>query len=323
MVDSKFQELTECLYRQLVEHQQIDSISFQLQHEISAQDYLALEDQLIFLGLNLKTKNNVSSLASKIDIIDVNTLKITLKELNIRTPIQYFFSTTSTNIQAKQSSSEIICIADHQESGYGRNSKKWISPLGQCIAISIKHRFALKLQQLSGLNIAIGVAIMKTFKKFKQHQLGLKWPNDILGKTGKVAGIMIEATGNSKQCVDVVIGIGINWNINQKLFKSVQQDCMNAEVTSCNRTQFIQELIVQLYKIFNQFTQHQLQNIKEEWHQYDIYLNQRVQLVHNDSIRIGNYVGIDSTGALQLENDDKIETIINGEVSLRPLVKVD
>ena len=66
------------------------------------------------------------------------------------------------------------------------------------------------------------MAILRTLTHFGQTGLGLKWPNDVIGKDGKAAGILIEATGSSKKSIDVIIGIGINWTVSQKLFEIVE-----------------------------------------------------------------------------------------------------
>ncbi len=323
MVDSKLQEVAESLYRSLVINSTVVPSEFQLEHGMTQQQYQAAEEKLICLGLALKSTNNKTILLTKIDLINLEAIQEQLLDSQIKTPLYYLFSTDSTNEQAKQNNGEVVFIADHQKAGYGRNARQWISPLGQSVALSIKHKFDLKLHQLSGLNIAVGVAIMSTLKLFNQHQLGLKWPNDIIGSDGKVAGILIEATGNSKQSIEVVIGIGINWNISPQQFEAVKQDCMNAGIQAKYRTDFIAQLIIQLNKVFNEFTDKQLSKIKTDWHKHDIYLNQTIQLIHGSSIRYGKYLGIDSTGALLLQNNGKIESIINGEVSLRPIAKVD
>ena len=319
MDNSEFQELAESLYGLLVKDSQVNQREFQLEKGISNQQYLDLVENLISLGLSVNFSNNKTKLLTTIDSIDLVKIRKAVVAAEIQTPLYYLFSTDSSNLQAKQSNLEAVYIADHQKSGYGRNARQWISPLGQSIALSIKHKFHLKLHQLSGLNIAVGVAIMNTMNHFKQHQLGLKWPNDIIGSQGKVAGIMIEATGNTKQAIEVVIGIGINWNITKQLFESVQQDCMNAGVEATDRSGFIAQLIIQLYIVFNEFTDKQLSHLKSDWHRYDVYLNQSIQLVHGSSTKQGKYLGIDSTGALLLQRNGKTESIINGEVSLRPI----
>jgi BirA family biotin operon repressor/biotin-[acetyl-CoA-carboxylase] ligase len=320
---TKLQKITESLFKGLVENTEIQNCEFQLQNGISKQQFSAIIETLRSLGLQLKSSESKTFILTKVDLIDAQEIQEKLLKLQISKPIYYSFSTDSTSQQAKKNPQEAIYIADHQKSGYGRNSKQWISPLGQSIALSIKHKFQLELHQLSGLNIAIGVAIMNTLNQFNSKKVGLKWPNDIIGEKGKVAGIIIEATGNTKQAIEVVVGIGINWSIRKELFKTVQQKCMNIDLQFVHRNQFIMQLIIQLEKIFNEFSNNQLCSIIKDWNKYDLYMNQQVKLIYNDSIIYGKYLGIDTSGALQLLKDGNIESIINGEVSLRPATKVD
>lgn len=322
MDNKKFQEVTQLLFVNLVEKKHLINSEFQQQQKITNKEFNQLLIHLESLDLKFKANENSVECQSRVELLDISSIQNSLKNAKISVPVEYYLSTDSTNKQAKNNQIGVY-LADHQNSGYGRNQKQWISPLGQCVALSIKYKFNLKLHQLFGLNIAIGVAVMNTLKEFNIEKVGLKWPNDIIGSDGKIAGILIEVIGNKSDKSEVIMGVGLNWSISSKLFKTVQQKCMNVDNDVVHRSDFTAELIIQIYKILAEFSKSQLSLIKNQWMQYDVYLNHQIKLIHNDSIIYGKYRGIDSKGALLIERNGQIESIINGEVSLRPLTEVD
>ena len=148
--------------------------------------------------------------------LDIDLLKDFLDKdlLDSNIEISVSQSTGSTNDDAKnylldQSSLLSIHTSEQQIAGKGRNGKKWISPKGKNIYLSIGWLSNLKYSQLDGLSLAIGTILASTLNKFTQNQVGIKWPNDLLIEKKKISGILIETIDLNNQ-VGVVIGIGIN-----------------------------------------------------------------------------------------------------------------
>ena len=292
----------------------IDQISENLQ--ISINQVLDFISELKVLGLDISIISNKIHLNNKVDVIDPVLIKNQLQKCNINKKVFCEFITHSTNQLAQANKQDAIFISNYQSQGKGRQAKKWLTPLGQSIAISISHRFNFGLQKLSGLNIAIGIAIIQTLEKFGAQKIGLKWPNDIIDSNGKIAGILIEASGNTKSS-RAIIGIGINWNIRQELFEEIDQPCSNVAISSISRTQFIIELLQNINQILKEFTKNNLRNIQSIWQQYDMYLNKKINVIQGDIIRSATYKGIDQNGLLTVEIENKLKTIASGEVSIR------
>ncbi|MEN9750751.1 MAG: hypothetical protein RIR23_810 [Pseudomonadota bacterium] len=103
-----------------------------------------------------------------------------------------------------------------QTKGRGRRGRSWQSALGESLTFSLLWRFNGGAATLSGLSLAVGVAIIRSLHRFGVLSAQLKWPNDVLVQDGpqykKLAGILIELQGDMEGQSTAVIGIGINLN---------------------------------------------------------------------------------------------------------------
>ncbi len=277
-----------------------------------------LLDKLSKMGLSFKCSKNSITLLNNITPLDSALLEKHFKKL-YQKQVFIYFTTDSTNTQAKAYKKPSIHIADYQSTSYGRQGKVWLTPLGQSIAISLVHHFTMNLSKLSGLNIVIAVATINTIHQFSKIKSYLKWPNDIYGIYGKQAGILIEASGNTQNC-RAVIGVGINWDISDELLKTVDQSCMNIAIKSVSREKFIIKLIENIESYLKEFEKNGLLNIKQKWNAHDGFLNQKIELITGKKSIIGEYLGINESGMLMVKHNNTINTHASGEVSLR---KVD
>jgi BirA family biotin operon repressor/biotin-[acetyl-CoA-carboxylase] ligase len=73
-----------------------------------------------------------------------------------------------------------VLAVELQTSGRGRVGRAWHSGLGNALTFSLLWRFDCGLNGLSGLSLSVGLAILRTLRKFNVDGVGLKWPNDIL-----------------------------------------------------------------------------------------------------------------------------------------------
>ncbi|MBV8046626.1 MAG: biotin--[acetyl-CoA-carboxylase] ligase, partial [Paludibacterium sp.] len=101
----------------------------------------------------------------------------------------------------------LVLAAELQSAGRGRLGRRWQARLGDCLMFSLLWRFDRGLAELAGLSLAVGLALARVLR-----QLGapveLKWPNDVLLGGCKMAGILIELSGDALGPAAVVIGIG-------------------------------------------------------------------------------------------------------------------
>lgn len=283
------------------------------------QQIQAWKSEYIEMGLDIEFTSSSLKLNHKIEPIYVDKLSKNLLNYGIHKPIIYCFSTPSTNALAKAGKQQAIYIAEYQSLGQGRQTKHWISPLGQSIILSINHTFDFGLDKIAGLNTAIGVALINTANSFGNLTCGLKWPNDVISKVGKIGGILIEATGDTKQC-RVTIGVGINWLVRQDLFNAIPQKCDNIFVGDCSKTEFMSRLIIEIEKIITEFNKNKLLNILPKWQDFDILSNHKIHVFDKNKTYKATYLNVNQQGMLSIKHNNKVKIIASGEVSIR---KVD
>ncbi len=103
-----------------------------------------------------------------------------------------------------------VCFAEYQTAGKGRRGRQWVSPYGCNIYLSILWRFQQGPAAISGLSLAIGVAVIRALKQHQIDDVGLKWPNDIYSQGKKLGGILVEVSGETDGPCAAVIGLGLN-----------------------------------------------------------------------------------------------------------------
>jgi BirA family biotin operon repressor/biotin-[acetyl-CoA-carboxylase] ligase len=308
----KLEVLTSCL----VKHTNIDTNKLCQDLDVS-KDYLnSLVSELKSMGLGLLDNQNQIKLTHPIDEINLGIIEKNINSDKTNQKVHYTFATESTNQLAQQSKLNAVYITNYQTQGKGRQAKKWITPIGQSIALSVTHNFNFGLQNTSGLNIAIGVAIIQTLKHYGSQNIGLKWPNDVIGSKGKVAGILIEATGNTQSC-RVIIGVGINWNIRQEIFERIDQPCSNAGISKVSRSEFIAQLILNINNSINEFKNNKLNNLRCIWQENDVLVNKKINLIQPNGVTSAIYNGINEEGLLIVQIKNELKTIASGEVSIR------
>jgi len=144
-------------------------------------------------------------------------------------------------------STAAVCLAESQTAGRGRRGDHWHSPSAGNLYLSLFWPFPAKMPQ-NGLSIAIGISLINTLKAEGINDLQLKWPNDILHKRHKLAGILVESRFGKHQ--NTVVGIGLNFKlptktqtqINQKT-TSLQQLCTEVPCRNQLAGKIIQNMI--------------------------------------------------------------------------------
>ena len=213
------------------------------------------------------------------------------------------------------------CLAEQQTAGRGRRGRKWISPYGSNIYLSIFWRFSLAPIELSGLSLAAGLATVRALNRLGVTEVGLKWPNDILWQERKLAGLLLEVTGESGGPSQVVLGLGLNTHMSNQQGENIDQPWVDLTNIpggeKIGRNQLAAELIHQLVNALKQFESSGLPPLLEEWQQQDLYHNKMIALQMGNRAIVGKHVGIDKNGALLLLHAGEISAYYAGEVSLR------
>src|SRR4030042_4739984 len=137
--------------------------------------------------------------------------------------IHYFNTIDSTNSAAYQLALEgarqgEVVIAESQEKGRGRLGRQWVSPPFLNLYLSVILRPPLPPHQASLMTLLAAVATADSIEKTSGLKPLIKWPNDLLLGKRKVAGLMNEIHSETAHIHFVILGLGINLNMDEKLF---------------------------------------------------------------------------------------------------------
>lgn len=241
--------------------------------------------------------------------------------------IAYFKEIPSTNSYLldcanKKNNSLIFCLAEKQTAGRGRCNRIWESPDGN-IYLSILWSFDTDRSRLSGLSLAVAIAVNRALKKYGIQDANLKWPNDILYKGSKLAGILIETTPTiNNKSIAVVIGVGININLPNIKEQINAIDIISIIKHKPDRNLLIGLLINAILEVMLIFRTKSLEPFIKEWQSQDYSYQKMVTINHQDKMIYGINRGINRTGHLLLEvtlnnHIKQLQYITAGEVSLR------
>ncbi len=236
--------------------------------------------------------------------------------------IHYFKEVDSTNDVAKylaQNGAEegTVVVAEIQNRGKGRRGKTWISPPGG-VWMSIILRPDIPPSRAPQLTLVTGVAVAETLKKELKLNVGIKWPNDILIGNKKVCGILTEVNASINKVNYVIVGIGIDMNVDVPLFPPDLQkgatSLKNELDTEINGAILVQKFLLNLEKLYSQFTAGKFPDILNEWRFLSKTIGSRVEVRTRGKTVQGDAVGINKDGILILELDDgSLRKMISGE----------
>lgn len=234
--------------------------------------------------------------------------------------IEVFTTLPSTNDYLKtKKETPLFCLAEQQSAGKGRLGKTWFSPFGVNIYLSC--RWHLR-NDIAGLSLVVGLAVIKALTQYGiEHELKIKWPNDILWREKKLAGILIETSAQSPSISQVIIGIGLNVNM------PLQADTpINQAWTSLNkilrrqhdRNKITGLLINQLFYYLTRFEQNGLKKFMRQWQKYDCLYGKNISLENQPKPIMGIAAGVNEHGNLLLRHDDNvIRAYSAGNISIK------
>ena len=238
----------------------------------------------------------------------------------------YFDSIDSTQNQAlkmakEEESNGTVIIAEKQTGGRGRSGRKWISPKGGIwFSIILHPKFDISNTTLFPIaaSLALSYAIEKTCKISTE----LKWPNDLMIKGKKIAGMLVDASFESNKIENLILGVGINFNVNtneikkdlKKIPKNYGIASLNEQKNKSTSTELIKSFLVELEKIYEELNNNQTKKIISEWTKRSSTIGKKVEINIDDKITNGEAIRIDDDGGLIVKNKDKINKVIAGDI---------
>jgi len=249
-----------------------------------------------------------------------------LKTEKIGQQAYYFDSLDSTQNQALKMSEDIskngaIIIAAKQTGGRGRSGRKWISPKGGIFLSIILHpKFDISITTLFPIAsaLALSIALEKTFKISPE----LKWPNDLTIKGKKIAGMLVDVSLESNKIEKLVLGVGINFDVDVKQIEKELKGTPNFYgVSSLSEhkkkvkpIQLIQSFLIELEEIYKLLDSKQTEKIISEWTKRSSTIGKNVEINTIDGEIKGKAIRIDHDGALVISKNKTSNRIIAGDI---------
>ncbi|NTV97351.1 MAG: biotin--[acetyl-CoA-carboxylase] ligase [Thiobacillus sp.] len=213
-----------------------------------------------------------------------------------------------------------VLAAEWQSGGRGRRGRTWHAVPGGGLTFSLLWRFNRPLTALSGLSLAIGVALARGLRGLGLAGVGLKWPNDILVGGAKLAGILIETHGDMLSSATAVIGIGINVQARPDDLGPAGYAAVAVEevlAVRFDRNDLLLRLLAELDEALKTFDGHGFAPFRDEWQALHVWQGRPVQVLGGPAPIDGVAAGVDDNGVLLLATADGVRPIHSGEVSLR------
>lgn len=257
-------------------------------------------------------------LANPISLIDASRL---VQSIDNR--CFYFDEIASTNAFMLSHTTELkngdVCVAEYQSAGRGRRGRTWVSPYGHHLYFSLFWTFPQGMAQAMGLSLVVACTLVEVLKSFGVENIGVKWPNDIYLDNKKLAGILIEMSGQADSQCQLIIGVGVNMAMSEEQGKGIDQPWSDLSklVDMPDKTALVIELQKQLKRDIQLFEREGLAAFKARWQAADLFYGREIRLLMGEKSVEGICRGVDEQGAVLLETADGVQAFIGGEISLR------
>ena len=241
--------------------------------------------------------------------------------------IHYFHTIDSTNSKAYQlalggaGEGEGV-IAESQKKGRGRLGRHWFSPPFLNLYLSVILRPKIPPHQASLITLMAAVATADAIQKYSGLLPLIKWPNDILLGDRKVAGLLNEIHSEIDRIHFVILGIGVNLNMDEKMFsreiREVATSLKREMGQTISRKAFLQSLLGELERWYTIFLKEGGATVLEAWRERANIKGKRVKVTSFGETLIGVAVDVDSDGALILKmKDGEQKRIVAGDVEYK------
>ncbi|HUJ89252.1 MAG TPA: biotin--[acetyl-CoA-carboxylase] ligase [Syntrophorhabdales bacterium] len=237
--------------------------------------------------------------------------------------IHYQESIDSTNALAFQlalaDAAEGTCVvAETQKAGKGRLQRKWFSPYGKNLYLSVILRPHLHPSLVYPITFLSSLAVYDTLRELGLKPT-LKWPNDVLVNGKKICGTLLELSTEADLVRFVIVGIGLNVNMR----KDEMPDEIRSKATSLlletkivyERARVCGMLLNNLETYYDLLKSHGPVKLVRTWEEKAEIKGKSLEITQQGMVFKGVVEGIGDEGALLLSDHGKVHRVIAGDVS--------
>lgn len=276
---------------------------------------------------------NIVSVSSKgyrlledTNLITREEIFLDIKDLEFLDEVYYFDTIASTNtyikeIESKYPGKQLLVISDEQTAGRGRLGRKWESPKGDGIWMSMLLRPRISPFEASKITQIAAAGLVEALRDVLAIDVKIKWPNDLILSGKKLAGVLTEMNAELSSVNYVVLGCGIN--VNTMEFPEDLKDKATSLRLELNKDINKKDIIVSFIREFNKLyldfeKSGNYENTLKICRENSATLGNQVRVISGDKVEIGKAIDLNSNGELIIEDENGEEkTIFYGEVSVR------
>jgi BirA family biotin operon repressor/biotin-[acetyl-CoA-carboxylase] ligase len=239
--------------------------------------------------------------------------------------IHVFQETTSTNDIIEKFARDgvkegVVVFAESQTKGRGRLGRKWISPAKKGLWFSILLRPDLRPHETTQLTVASATALRRAIEAQTGLEPEIKWPNDILIRGKKVAGILTELNAEVDRVKYVIIGIGVDVNLAARDWPSdLRKIATSLKIESgksISRAELAISILRELDADYQLICCNEFEKVAEEWEKHCKTIGEEVVIRTGPREIRGRAESLAEDGALLLRTEHgRPERIVGGDVT--------
>ncbi|MGZ5685502.1 MAG: biotin--[acetyl-CoA-carboxylase] ligase [Usitatibacter sp.] len=263
-------------------------------------------------------------LAEPIEFLDSTRVSEALAGSRIRLQVVDEIESTSTRLlelAAAGAASGTCLAAEWQSAGRGRRGRSWISSLGGSLTFSLLWRFDRGAGHLGGLSLAVGLAVARALTACGVQRVQVKWPNDVVIDFRKVAGILVETSGEMQGPSVAVVGVGVNYKLAERVVDRIDQPV--TDVAHCApvlpaRSAVLVALLSELSLVLEEFERRGFASVRDAWRELHAYQGRRVRVTSSREAPFdAEVIDVAPDGALVVSAEGRTLALSSAEISLR------
>lgn len=241
--------------------------------------------------------------------------------------LNYRGTVSSTQSEAKELAEAGVpegtaVLAEEQTAGRGRQGRRWHSPKGAGVWMSVVLRPEMELKDTPQLTLLAGVAVCQTIREHTGVQAAIKWPNDLLVGERKICGILVESALSQGQIRYIIAGIGIDVAAAEEDYpEELRRVATSLRIESggriFDRVALAENVLTELQKLYRLYAAEGFAPISRMWSGMSATLGRRVLVGAPETDRVsGIAVALDETGCLVVEDEaGSLHSVHSGEIA--------
>lgn len=240
--------------------------------------------------------------------------------------VHYFDITNSTQDEARHLAEDgapegTLVLAEEQRTPRGRLGRSYFSPRGG-LWFSLLLRPHRSLDAVTSLSLLAAVGLHQGIEDVTGLRPTVRWPNDLLIEGRKVAGILVELASEQDVLRYVIVGIGLNVNLEKKDFppelRTIAVSLKETLTTEVARVPLLQRILERTESLYDRFLKAGPGPILDAWRALPTILGQRVVVQELRERWAGIATDLDDSGALLVRTDGgALRRVLAGDVRIR------